>query len=229
MDQFFENPGYQHIGQLIFQYLNHKNLLSCRFVCQAWKIFLDDPKFWIRKCTRYKNSRQSLLNASNNYFEKNKELAYNQEINVSLQLMKIHKIFSTWFKTSSSFVIHSKESEILIINFIIENFSEILTEYRQLSNTPVHFAVRNGQLDIVKAIVTCFNNPNAGNDTGWTPIQLAAIDGHSEMIKLLAESITTSNSENINAQIMDSGITPIEMATRLGHQEVVKLLKEIVI
>ena len=138
--------------------------------------------------------------------------------------MKIHKIFSTWFKTSSSFVIHSKESEILIINFIIENFSEILTEYRQLSNTPVHFAVRNGQLDIVKAIVTCFNNPNAGNDTGWTPIQLAAIDGHSEMIKLLAESSRTSNSE-----VMDSGITPIEMATRLGHQEVVKLLKEIVI
>ena len=221
MDQFFENPGYQHIGQLIFQYLNHKTLLSCRFACQAWKIFLDDPKFWLRKCAGNKNSRQNLLNASNNYFEKHKELAYNQEINVSLQLMKIHKIFSSWFKTSS-FVIHSKESEILIINFIIENFSEILTEYRQLSNTPVHFAVRNGQLGIVKAIVTCFNNPNAGNDTGWTPIQLAAIDGHSEMIKLLAESSSTSNSE-----VMDSGITPIEMANRLGHQKVVKLLKEI--
>ena len=223
MDQFFENPGYQHIGQLIFQYLNHKTLLSCRFACQAWKIFLDDPKFWLRKCAGNKNSRQNLLNASNNYFEKHKELAYNQEINVSLQLMKIHKIFSSWFKTSS-FVIHSKESEILIINFIIENFSEILTEYRQLSNTPVHFAVRNGQLGIVKAIVTCFNNPNAGNDTGWTPIQLAAIDGHSEMIKLLAESSSTSNSE-----VMDSGITPIEMANRLGHQKVVKLLKEILV
>ena len=227
MEQFIENPGYQHIGQLIFQYLDHKTFLLCRFVCQAWKIFLDDPKFWIRKCTRHKNSRQSLLNASNNYFEKNIEFAYNQEINVSLQLMKIHKIFSSWFKTSS-FVIHSKESEILIINFIIENFSEILTEYRQLSNTPVHFAVRNGHLDVVKTMVTCFNNPNAGNDTGWTPIQLAAIDGQSEMIKLLANNNTT-NSENINAPIMDTCMTPIEMATRLGHQEVVKLLKEIVI
>ena len=134
MDQIIENPGYLHIGQLIFQYLNHKTLLSCRFACQSWKIFLNDPKFWLRKCARHdKNSRQNLLNASNNYFEKHKELAYNQEINVSLQLMKIHKIFSSWFKTSS-FVIHSKESEILIINFIIENFSEILTEYRHSSN-----------------------------------------------------------------------------------------------
>ena len=76
-------------------------------------------------------------------------------------------------------------------------------------------------------MVICFNNPNAGNDTGWTPIQLAAIDGQFEMIKLLADESTT-NSENINAPIMDTCMTPIEMATRLGHQEVVKLLTEIV-
>ena len=223
MEQFIENPGYQHIGQLIFQYLDHKTLLSCRFVCQTWKIFLDDPRFWLRKCA-HENARQYLFNASNNYFEKHQELAYNQEINFSLQLMKIHKLFSMWFKTSS-FVIYSK-SGVLITNFIIENFPEILTGYRQLSNSPVHLAVRNGHLDVVKAMATCFNNPNAGNDTGWTPIQLAAIDGQSEMIKLLLANNNAINSENINAPIMDTCMTPTEMATRLGHQEVVKLLTE---
>ena len=46
----FTNPGYSHMAQKIFGYLDHKSQLLSRLVCQSWKAQIDQPHFWIKKC-----------------------------------------------------------------------------------------------------------------------------------------------------------------------------------
>ena len=53
----FHNPGYSHIAQKIFWYLDHNNQLSCRLVCHSWKAHIDRPHFWIKKCYSYGRSQ----------------------------------------------------------------------------------------------------------------------------------------------------------------------------
>ena len=51
IDSIINNPGLQHIADLIFSCLNFKDLNSCDKVHSSWKIFLENPIFWLKKCT----------------------------------------------------------------------------------------------------------------------------------------------------------------------------------
>ena len=51
MDSIINNPGLQHIADLIFSCLNVKDLNSCQKVHSSWKRFLENPIFWLKKCT----------------------------------------------------------------------------------------------------------------------------------------------------------------------------------
>ena len=52
MDLVTKNPGLQHIGESIFMFLDHQSLLSCREVNQSFKLILDNPRFWLKKCAQ---------------------------------------------------------------------------------------------------------------------------------------------------------------------------------
>ena len=60
-------------------------------------------------------------------------------------------------------------------------------------------------------------NPNEAVANGFTPIYVAAQNGHLEVVKVLASII-----ENPNAPA--DGFTPIYIAAEMGHLEIVKLL-----
>ena len=75
---------------------------------------------------------------------------------------------------------------------------------------------------LFRALALLTEKPNEPNIFGWTPIQLAAIGGHEEIITFLAPF-----TENPNAPISD-GWTPIQMASRDGHLGVVKVLSSYV-
>ena len=49
LDSFMYNPGLQHIGLQILDYLDGKTLLSCRRVNKSWKNILDNPKIWLKQ------------------------------------------------------------------------------------------------------------------------------------------------------------------------------------
>ena len=51
MDSIINNPGLQHIADLIFSCLNFRDLNSCQKVHPSWKRFLENPIFWLKKCT----------------------------------------------------------------------------------------------------------------------------------------------------------------------------------
>ena len=52
MEHFFNNPGLNHIGELIFEQLDHESLESCSKVCRDWKKMLDNPRFWLKICIK---------------------------------------------------------------------------------------------------------------------------------------------------------------------------------
>ena len=62
------------------------------------------------------------------------------------------------------------------------------------------------------------DNPNAPDKLGETPIHIAAMRGHTEIVKILAPLTDNPNAPN------NFGETPIQMANQNGHTEIVKFL-----
>ena len=62
-------------------------------------------------------------------------------------------------------------------------------------------------------------NPNSANRHGITPIRLAASEGLTEMVKILAPLMDNPNVSN------PYGYTPIQIASIKGHQEIVRILE----
>ena len=50
MEAFINNPGLQHLAEMIFLNLNHEALDTCALVNQSFKLFLENyPMFWLKK------------------------------------------------------------------------------------------------------------------------------------------------------------------------------------
>ena len=54
MEQFFANPGLNHIGRKILMEVGANELVStCTKVCIGWKCMLDEPMFWMDKSVKH--------------------------------------------------------------------------------------------------------------------------------------------------------------------------------
>ena len=62
------------------------------------------------------------------------------------------------------------------------------------------------------------DNPNTPDKDGDTPIHHAALEGHTEIIKILAPLTDNPNVPN------KTGVTPIYIAAHEGHTDIVKIL-----
>ena len=80
-----------------------------------------------------------------------------------------------------------------------------------------------GEIDVIKEFLTSHSDLNINNitepDSGATPLMLASIIGHMEIIKLLI-----SQGADLNAKDFVYGWTALMQATFYGHQEVTKYL-----
>ena len=52
MNSLINNPGYFHVTKKIFMLLDDQNLLVCRFTCQFWEIYVEQPGHLIEKCKK---------------------------------------------------------------------------------------------------------------------------------------------------------------------------------
>jgi ankyrin repeat protein len=83
--------------------------------------------------------------------------------------------------------------------------------------TPMHFAAKGGQLDIMKILLA--NGADLSQcKTAPTPMHLAVKDGHIQVVKLLL-----ANRVDINIRDSRDGY-PIDIAAKEGNIEIVKLL-----
>jgi len=79
-------------------------------------------------------------------------------------------------------------------------------------------AAAEGDIKVVKELLTNGANVGAKNAGGETVLNLAVFCGHKEIVELLIE-----NGANVNERY-DSGETPLHLAAHLEHKEIVELL-----
>ena len=93
--------------------------------------------------------------------------------------------------------------------------------YRQgiFGYTPLHEAVSNGHLDILKLLLRKQADVNSRANSGYTPLHLAASLGHVNCVRVLLD-----NGADI-ANTDEYGKTPIQTAELSSKHEVVKVLR----
>ena len=72
--------------------------------------------------------------------------------------------------------------------------------------------------NMIKILAPLNKNPNSPNSMGVTPMGVAAMEGHLDVVQSLVPFFTNANAEE------SSGFSPIQLAVMQGHTEIVKLL-----
>jgi len=87
----------------------------------------------------------------------------------------------------------------------------------------IYLACQRGSRDMVTSIMnTNHVDPNRVTKYGWTAVEIAAINGHIDIVKMLVNQYNAKkNFENPN-----NGTTPLENAIEGGHLETVKQMIE---
>ncbi len=85
--------------------------------------------------------------------------------------------------------------------------------------TPLHYAVQNGNLDLVKALIRAKARVNAKNRYGVAPLWLAATNGQDAVVEALLRA--GANASDTRAE---SGETVLMIAAMAGHPAVVQRL-----
>jgi ankyrin repeat protein len=92
-------------------------------------------------------------------------------------------------------------------------------------------AIEKGDIEAVKEYLAAGTDVNAGgglDDNGepllWTPLHLAAIDGHKEIVELLIGA-----GADVNAKVVSGaaqGKTPLDAANETNNKETADLLRK---
>ncbi len=87
--------------------------------------------------------------------------------------------------------------------------------------TALHWAVRANDLELTEMLLKAGANASAANQSGATPMLLAAINGNAAILKRLIQA-----GADPNAAISETGDTPLMMAARTGTVDAVRVLLE---
>ena len=99
------------------------------------------------------------------------------------------------------------------VNAILSDNAGLTRERYARGDTALHHAARNGDLDIVKQLVSCGADPNAMSHHGHFPLYCAASHGHVETTQYLVE-----NGADIQARLSD-GKTVVERLKQFADHD----------
>uniref|UniRef100_A0A1Y1NLE7 Uncharacterized protein n=1 Tax=Photinus pyralis TaxID=7054 RepID=A0A1Y1NLE7_PHOPY len=83
-----------------------------------------------------------------------------------------------------------------IAKLLLNGCNVMVNSRNTLTDTPLHFAVRNGNLEIVDMLLDRHAEINAKNVDGTTPLHIAVENGHENLVKLLLERGADVNIED---------------------------------
>ena len=109
------------------------------------------------------------------------------------------------------------------MNCILKNMLGIVILVVSLCSVSIYSmdifeAARTGNIDRVRELIAAGANVNQQDIDGWTPLHLAAYNGHQAVVQALIAA-----GADVNQQDND-GRTPLHRAACYGHQEVVQAL-----
>lgn len=85
--------------------------------------------------------------------------------------------------------------------------------------TPLHFAARYGQKEVVEFLIGKGADVNAKDDDGWTPLHLACYGGFIKSVTILLQKGAKIDAECVSG-------APLHVAAGNGHEEVCQFLVE---
>lgn len=198
METIINNPGLQHLAEKVFWNLDVEDLKICAQINQSSKQILENPMFWVNKFKSLSKENQK-----------------------------------DWIKVIKTV---NSDKENLIISYLQWNLMKEAVDLPCYSSPAVQDDFRNKiwdnceklkeessdeDIELVKILAPLTDSPNTPNEDvgeGWTPIHLAAYEGHTEIVKILAPLTDNPNAPD------EYGRTPIYWAATKGHTEIVKIL-----
>ena len=223
IQHFFDKQGFLQIGFNILNNLDFKTQLACRLVCKSWKNVLEDPRlnykittFWLEKC-----QSKGIFKHSMEQWKTFLISAREEGLHTIIKFMLI-RFFNSKLNLNYDFLdfftpLHFFAS-IGNLSMVQQLTEEIMKNSRNSdpSYTPLHEAAANGQLHVVKYLVTIFDL-NQKEENGVTALHLAARKGYIKTVKFLAEH---SESPFIADKF---GHNVIHVAAMYGQVEIIEL------
>ena len=228
MENVIQNPGLQHITEMILFNLDFEDLQKCQLLNKSLKDILEDSMFWLRKW----KMQRGLSKENYDVWAKAIKLVKNTntEANIKLYLEKIIEnghivdipcfIDSHAVEKSTQFTFERalEERELGILQILASidyKPSECRVLYCGIGQDLQH-AVFRGHLNIVRILA-----PITSNSNFETLIHFAAMNGQVDVLKFLAPLTENPNS--------NGGCTPrsIQVAQQRGHHELARTLESI--
>ncbi|MGD9331289.1 MAG: ankyrin repeat domain-containing protein [Desulfobacterales bacterium] len=85
-------------------------------------------------------------------------------------------------------------------------------------NTGLHWAARQGLVEMARLLIDYGANPNARSDDNKTPLHMAAMEGQKELLVILI-----AHRANVNA-LDRAGWTPLRWAEAQKHEDIARIL-----
>ena len=105
-----------------------------------------------------------------------------------------------------------------VAKLLLTNGSKVNRKNKLPLDTPLHFAVRNGDMEIVKMLLDSGADIDAINLSDVTALHIAVESKKVEIVELLLNQGAGVNARNCNSS------TPLLLAAEEGNKEIVKLL-----
>lgn len=117
------------------------------------------------------------------------------------------------------------------VSFLIQKEADVHRRDNR-GDTPLHFAARNGQAEVLRILRDAGAYPLEKNSHGSLPIHVAVNGGHTSCVKYFLD--TTVGKEDLDQEeprfsplvlcADDSGVTPLHIAAHRGHVDIVLCL-----
>ena len=230
MENIIQNPGLQHITEMILLDLDFEDLQTCQPLSKSCQEIIENPMFWLRKL----RAQRGLSEKNYNDWAKAIQSARNtnMETNVKLYLQKVIKnghvvdfpcfIDADALENSTRFTFEKalKERNLGVLQILasMERDPNHIVFYDD-NITTIEDAASAGHLNIVKILAPITIDPiSSPCEEKFNPIHEAAYHGHVDIIKFL---LSFTNDRIIPD---NCGRTPIWYAANRGHIDVLKFL-----
>ena len=241
MESLINNPGFNNITKKIFLLLDHQTLITCRLVCQSLKTKVEDPYFWIKRCSQL-GQPKSLTNSWTDLVQRHKKSWLIKDIKVEAKncrdrktLWHLRKRFLEqkfvqclikWTLNFSHLELGGFDPLHAAALFGCLEVVEFITSYTENVNpswmlygcTPLHLAAKTGHTNVVEILASKMENVNIKDNLGDTPLHIAAGNGQINVVLSLANKVDNLNSMN------NVGDTPLHLAAFNGHAKIVEFL-----
>ncbi|XP_051526903.1 transient receptor potential cation channel, subfamily N, member 1 [Myxocyprinus asiaticus] len=119
---------------------------------------------------------------------------------------------------------HQTDEDIHIIKILMEHHADITAVTRQNGETPLHYSARVGNTAVLQEMLSNVSTNqlqttiNKHSKNGWSPLLLAAEQGHTEVVRVLLQN-------NARVDVFDEeGKAALHLAAEQGHQDIVDIL-----